>query len=218
MENEVKKSNILKIIGNVLFYGVILLLLIFSIITINTKEVEDIPNLFGNGFIAVKSDSMEGTFSKDSVIFVKVLKHSQKESIDVNDVITFYDQSINALNTHRVINKITQGSEVFYQTQGDNTPYPDEQLIHQSNVLAVYKRNIPKLGALLGFMQTQLGFGLLVILPMFLLLAYQAYVLFKDIYQIKKEKLLAQYELDKEAEKARMREELLKELNKEERK
>jgi predicted membrane protein len=69
------------------------------------------------------------------------------------------------------------------------------------------------------FLQTQLGFGLVVLLPIFLLLIYQGIVLFMHIYELKREKLLIeQKELQEkakqelEAEKERIRQELLKEL------
>ena len=53
----------------------------------------------------------------------------------------------------------------------------------------------------------------MVILPMFLLLAWQVYVLFKDIYQVKR-KLVQEYQSNQEAERT-YASELLEELRKE---
>jgi len=220
MENA-SKNKAFKIVLNIIFYGLIVFLLIFSIITITSRDREDIPNLFGYGFLAVESDSMEGTqkdsFKQNSLIFVKLLNDESRQNLKQGDVITFFDQRINALNTHRIINDPNEDGGLIF-TRGDKydgDPGKIDPAINRDGALAVYKGKISGLGSLLAFVQTRLGFGLLVILPMFLLLAWQVYVLFKDIYQVKKEKLVQEYQSNQEREKERMRQELLEELRRE---
>ena len=48
----------LKIAGNVVFYVVIILLFLFSIMNINAGGKGGIPNLFGKGYLSVKTNSM----------------------------------------------------------------------------------------------------------------------------------------------------------------
>lgn len=125
MENtnlEEKKSNKvifgLKIAGNVIFYAVIILLLIFSIMNIKAGSSNGgFPNIFGKGFLAVKTESMErenempteyndysiGEIKKNDLVYEKVLNSKSINNLKVGDVITFFDPSIKALNTHRII-------------------------------------------------------------------------------------------------------------------
>ena len=94
-----EKSNItikvLKIVGNVFFYLVIIFLLIFSIANIKVKKESDVPNVFGRGFIAVIRDSMEGneedSINEGDLIFVKMLDEKGIANLEIGDIVTFFD-------------------------------------------------------------------------------------------------------------------------------
>ncbi|WP_264229452.1 signal peptidase I [Acholeplasma laidlawii] len=227
--DEVKKDYSKTIKGikiglNVLFYTVIALLLLYSIIVITSRGANDIPNIFGNGFLAVETDSMVGdkpdSFNPNDLIFVRILNEEQKDALVVGDIITFKDPAKGgALNTHRIVDVRSDG---FIQTQGDNESQPDFYLLENSDIVAKYTGKWSGFGGFIIFLQSQLGFGLLVLLPIFLVLLYQGYVLLSNIFLIKKDKLEKTYEQDKaqaklelEQEKERMRQELLEELKKE---
>lgn len=147
MENtniEEKKSNKvifgLKIAGNVIFYAIIILLLIFSIMNIKAGSSNGgFPNIFGKGFLAVKTNSMErdtgsgsgvpsyyddysiGEIKKNDLVYEKVLNSKSINNLKVGDVITFFDPSIKALNTHRIIiiDKDDSGVVKSITCQGD---------------------------------------------------------------------------------------------------
>ena len=55
---------VLKIVGNVLFYSVIVVLFIFSLMNINAGQKNGIPNIFGNGYLRVLSNSMDADINK----------------------------------------------------------------------------------------------------------------------------------------------------------
>lgn len=140
---ETEKKNtplfILKIVGNVLFYAVIITLLLFSIMNINAGSKNGgFPNIFGRGFLSVQSDSMTRTknnsklpssyneysvqeFRKGDLLLVKVVNSKNINNLKVGDVITFYDLSINNLNSHRIVNleKNTLGDVIQIDVQGD---------------------------------------------------------------------------------------------------
>lgn len=140
---ETEKKNtplfILKIVGNVLFYTVIITLLLFSIMNINAGSKNGgFPNIFGRGFLSVQSDSMTRTknnsklpssydeysvqeFRKGDLLLVKVVNSKNINNLKVGDVITFYDLSINNLNSHRIVNleKNTLGDVIQIDVQGD---------------------------------------------------------------------------------------------------
>lgn len=224
--------SILKIVGNVVFYTLIFLLLVFSIANLQMKTDADIANVLGRGFLPVLSDSMEGdnpdSFNKGDLLFVKLLNEEDKQEIEVGDVITFFDLSISALNTHRVVEItsqyiVTQGDKAYdlnpYVPGGNNTN-KDYQVVTFVNIKAVHTGTLPGVGSAITYLQTPTGFAIFVIAPVVLLLAYQGYVLTKTLLAVNKEKIEAKHAVDKEqlleAEKERIRKELLEELKKEE--
>lgn len=224
-------KNVFKIIGNVLFYSLIVLLLLFSISNLSIKSNKDIANIMGRGFLPVISDSMEGnnsdSFNKGSLVLVKLLSESDKNELQVGDVITFYDLNLLALNTHRIVHitanyVVTQGDKAAsiapYVDGGNNTGVQYE-IVTYENIKAIRTGHINGVGRAISYLQTPVGFAIFVILPVVLLLAYQGFVLTKTLLAVNKEKIEAKHADEKqellEAEKERIRKELLEELKKE---
>lgn len=208
-----------------IFYLIIGFLLLFSIATLSVKTVKDIPNLFGKGFLAVheQADSMVGdnkdSFNPGDLVFVKVLSEKQKEALDLQKlkdegaVISFYDHNIRRINTHRVVgyNETTKS----LTTQGDNESSPDIIPVYRNDIIALYTGKAKGLGKPIAFMQTPLGFGLIVVMPTLALLIYQGIVLIRNIYISKEEKLKLSLEENIDLERERIRAELLEEMKKE---
>lgn len=121
-----------KIALNVLFYLLILLVLLLSISNIRAKNKNDqIPNIFGKGYLNVLSDSMTGdnkdSFNVGDMIIVKIANKKNISKLEVGNIITFYDYRLasnkgagSALDTHRIvyIDKTNIDSYVYY-TVGD---------------------------------------------------------------------------------------------------
>lgn len=133
---------ILKIVGNVVFYAVIVMLLLFSIMNINAGSKNGgFPHIFGRGFLSVQTNSMvrneNGSyydeleeayadydveqFAKGDLIYAKVIKEKNFDKLAEGDVITFYDESLKALNTHRIVHieRDDNGHIVLIAVQGD---------------------------------------------------------------------------------------------------
>lgn len=143
-ENEIKEKKtpkeltifILKIVGNVLFYLIIIGLFLFSIMNINAGSKNGgFPNLFGKGFLSVQTNSMErndkeqddvaewanykiGEINVGDLVWVTKFTKDDCSSLKVGDVITFYDSELEALNTHRIVYIAEDNLSVI--TQGDN--------------------------------------------------------------------------------------------------
>ncbi len=212
-----------KIGVSALFYLIIVLLLLFSIATLTRKTEKDIPNLFGFGFLAVneKADSMVGTerdsFNPNDLIFVRVLNKKQRDNLDLEKlyekrtVVSFFDMNRRVINTHRVVNYHQTTNTV--ETKGDNAPI-DEGHLNKVEILAIYQGKIKGAGKVVAFMQTQLGFGLVVIAPMLVLLGIQGYALIRNVYRSKEVKLKAQLDEQQAKERELMKKELLEELKK----
>lgn len=121
-----------KIALNVVFYILILLVLLFSISNIRAKNKNDqIPNIFGKGYLKVLSDSMTGdnkdSFNTGDMIIVKIANKKNISKLEVGNIVTFYDYRLasnkgagSALDTHRIvyIDKTNNDSYVYY-TVGD---------------------------------------------------------------------------------------------------
>lgn len=121
-----------KIALNVVFYILILLVLLFSISNIRAKNKNDqIPNIFGKGYLNVLSDSMTGdnedSFNTGDMIIVKIANKKNISKLEVGNIVTFYDYRFasnkgagSALDTHRIvyIDKTNNDSYVYY-TVGD---------------------------------------------------------------------------------------------------
>ena len=224
----------LKISGNVIFYVIIFLLLLFSIANLSVKTNSDVANILGRGFLPVVSDSMSGnkedSFNKGDLVFVKLISDDEKENLEIGQIVTFYDLSLAALNTHRIVDLgngfiVTQGDKANsiapYRSGEDNSGIQYE-IVAFENIKAVSTGHIGGVGSAINYLQTPVGFALFVILPVVLLLAYQGFVLTKTLLAVNKEKIEAQHATDKqallEAEKERIRKELLEELKKEQEK
>ena len=144
--------------------------------------------------LPVLSDSMEGdnadSFNKGDLLFVRTIKESQVDDLEIGDVVTFYDLSIAALNTHRVVEVtdsyiVTQGDKANainpYVIAGNNTG-KDYQIVTYENVKAVHTGTWSGVGSAVNYLQTPVGFALFIILPVVILLAYQGFVLTKGTF------------------------------------
>ena len=268
-ENKLEQQNVnkggwkkpVKIVLNVLFYTIVVLLLLFALATAigNVKQknrrkaaeeagsiVQDynIPTLFGIGLLSVQSDSMDMTTGNDGSVPIKkdsfligdllVVKTATKSRIakleKEKSIITYFDIVENKLITHRVVDILDNpdGSK-SYVTQGDrieiinpaaNYENPEDgyqvSVVKADEIIAVYSSKIKGGGSFLEFLQTRLGLGLCVLLPCFLFLIFEVFVLVRNIFAINKEKmqeeLANQPKFDAEAEKEKIRQQILAEM------
>jgi signal peptidase len=221
----------LKIMMNISFYVIIIGLILFAVANTKIKKENNIANIFGYGFLSVQSNSMLGelddSFEKGDMIFVKLLDETDRENLAVGDIITYYDMSIRAFNTHRIVEinleenyLVTQAD---YNQVSESTNTAPDQPIALDQAIAIYDGHIANLGTTLDYVQSPSGFAVVVILPVVIILFYEAFKLFKNIMALNKEKLELKYkeDLDKthellEIEKQKMREALIKELRQKE--
>lgn len=213
---------ILKIGVNTVFYIVIALLLVFSLANIQVKRENDIANVFGRGFLSVQSQSMSGdsedSFEMGDMVFVKMLDDSDRENLVVGDIVTYFDLTLRAFNTHRIIEVFENDGEMYLITQGDNTPGPD-QPIRAAEVKAMYLSKWSGFGDALDYLQSPTGFALFVILPVIIILVFEGILLVRNILALNKVKMEEKYALEKEkttadleAEKDKIRAQIMEEL------
>lgn len=230
MENQKKKRNVLKITLNIVFYLIIIFMFVFSISSIQRKKEDELPHLFGNAYMPIVTDSMEGNL-KDSLMvgdlaLVKLLDDAGREQLEVGDIIVFYRSS--RFIIHRIIDGYqTESGDVYLITKGDNTAENEvDGPVDLSRVIAVYSGNsVPAVGNAIIFLQTPTGFAVGILLPVALILIYYGVLMVANILAINKEKLALEFankaeesKVDLEAEKEKIRQQILEELKKEQEK
>lgn len=130
-------KKIIKLIGNIIFSILVLILLfvlgivIYSFIILDVQEKE-YCNIFGYSIFQIETGSMSKTLEIEDIIIVEL----GNDNINKNDIITF--RKDNNLVTHRVV-KIEDEKII---TKGDNNPKNDEP-IEKEDVLGKVKIIIP---------------------------------------------------------------------------
>lgn len=233
-KGKITPKRVVLIVLNVFFYAFILLMLLFSIANIRAKSEDDIPNIFGRGFLSVQSDSMNGdfkdSFKKGDLIFVDMLSDKEIDKLKVGDIISYYDIQLRNFNTHRIVE--IQGQ--YFVTQGDlaakdpKTKYvPGEEndpntyeIISKTQVKSKYVSHWNGAGKTYDFIVEH--FEWTVVLPVALIVIVEVILLVRNIIRLNQEKLKEKYEKEKfedlsdlEAAKEKLRQEILEELKRE---
>ncbi len=194
MKNKVKK------ILNAIIDVIVVLILVVSILVVVlslTSKSSGVPNIFGYAPLNVASYSMEPTINKGDLIFSEVTNDIGYE-YKVGDIVTFPIEidGIETFNTHRIIEVIEDNGITYYKTQGDNkdtNPIADEEMQTSATIVAKYTgKKIGGIGNFFGFIRTQLGFFLCVLLPMILFFVYEAIRVILNLLAYNKEKTLAE--------------------------
>lgn len=140
-----------KIKQNAIFRHILLvicgLLLGINIYLINAYNLlgNKLPMPFGYGAAVVLSGSMEPTFSKDDLIFVK-----KTNNIDIGDIVVY--QSNNSLVVHRVVSI----DDDVVTTKGDANNIEDSSF-DKSAIKGVVIGCIPKFGIVVNAIKTPSG-------------------------------------------------------------
>ena len=193
------KSNAKKIINTIVDVLIVLVLVVsilMVVLSLTTKS-SGVPNIFGYAPMNVASYSMEPTINKGDLIFTKITDDADYE-YKVGDIVSFPIKidGVDTFNTHRIVEIVEDDGITYYITQGDNketNPIPDEVMQTSYSIVAVYTgTKIPGIGNFFGFIRTQLGFFLCVLLPMILFFVYEAIRVVMNLLAYNKEKTLAE--------------------------
>jgi len=155
-DKDVKKRKfLLKTVGNVLSYTLIILLVI-CVALIAISAITDGP---GNGLsigpyklIVVLSDSMNPSLSVGSLAIAKGVP---QEVLSVGDIITYHPlDGRDTLVTHRISEKNTDNS---FLTKGDASNAPDSNPVLYEEIVGKVVFSIPFLGYVFSFIKTPPG-------------------------------------------------------------
>ena len=202
-------KKVLKGFVSVLSWVVLVFALIMTIFAFSVDKSSGISNLFGFIPLTVESDSMAPTFVQSDLIIdreiddIAVLKEG--------DVITFWTiiNGNKVINTHRITEVHLVNGNISFTTKGDNNSIKDSLDVYPSDIVGKWTGvKIPALGGIIGFLRTQLGFCICVIIPLALFFLFELYKFIAVIIEIKNP---AAPQLDEEEIKRRAIEEYLAE-------
>lgn len=203
-----KAKTVLTKIANIIAIIIGVFVLVVAVAAITSKP-NGYAQFFGYTVYAVKTDLMEGnkpdSFNKNALIFVKLLGDEEKDSLEEDQVITFWDDigGKEELNTHRIISKYEENGNVYYYTQGDNAPDSDPA-VNSEKVVGVYASKIEGLGGVVLFVQSPTGFLVTVVIPSALVVIYCGFLLVRNIVSYSRVK--------REEDIEKIKEELKKEM------
>ena len=181
-----------------------------------------------DGSVPIKKDS----FLIGDLLIVKTATKKRLDKIEAEkSIVTYYDSFEQKLITHRVVDVFdnADGTRTF-AVQGDRievvNPAVDYKpgdeytyqvdFLNESEIIAIYSGKMKGAGSFLEFLQTKLGLGLCVLLPCFLFLVFEVIVLIRNIFAVNKEKMKEEYanqpQFDAEAEKEKIRQQILAEM------
>lgn len=173
---------------------IVVLAAFFVIVTFTMKgNGAEIPRLFGYSMMTVQSGSMEPTISEGDVIIVKETELSELEEGDIITFHTVIDMK-SVINTHRIVEVNREGDMLQFITKGDANEEADLSVVSSGNVIGKYCVRIPKVGLILDFLSTSMGFLIVIVLPLLLLFLYQAYNLINVIVEMKKQAVISAVE------------------------
>lgn len=138
-----QKPKVRKIVKNLLFAALAVLLLSIFGSVITTKIRGGTPNVFGYYVFVVQTSSMEPTLKPGDVILSKTPKDAS--GLTAGTIVTFKTKSGQRV-THRIIDVVAQEDKVAYVTKGDNPiNSPDADLLYPEQIEAVFVYKLPKM-------------------------------------------------------------------------
>lgn len=210
--NKTKTKKIIDIVVNVILWLFVIFSIFVTVVAVSVdKDGENVPIVGGKCYLTVLSSSMEGKkpdgiaadkpsgFNKGDLIVAKYIGKDleAKTKLGIGDVISFRfdvnnDGKIDKgeLNTHRIVDLVKdgEGNVTGYITKGDNNLTNDANPVYFGDIVAVYSgRRLVGIGNVLTFLSSKLGFGLCIILPLFLFFAYELFVFIKTLLTVKNE-------------------------------
>ena len=173
------KQQILTVVGIALCVILIPMLIINCTLLIKGwTNNNKVPSVFGYSPMIVLTDSMAGSnndsFNGGDLIFIKTV---EAEEVKKGDVISFFDPTGNGstITSHRVVDVIHENGKISFKTKGDNNNTEDKLPVPSENLVGAYTGfRIAGAGNIAMFMQTPWGLIICVIVPIILLIAWDA--------------------------------------------
>lgn len=178
-------KKLIKIVYNCLFYLISIFLLILIIISF-TSDNDGFMKINRYSFFYVEGDSMYPVIKDGDYIAINT---NIKNKYEEGDVISFYYEIDEGyiIVVHKIVKSEVVGNSYSYITRGINNDDVDEKIVTSEQIIGEYKGfRVPLLGYVVEFGRTQIGYFILVVMPLGLVLLISTYELIKEIDKRKK--------------------------------
>ena len=168
------KHKILTVIGTVLCLILIPILIVNCLLIVRSYTSDEVPSVGGYLPLIVLTDSMYPVIESGDLI---ICHTAEPEEIRVGDVIAFFDPAGNGTTivSHRVMEVTEKDGRIAWRTKGDNNNTEDRLAVREDKLVAVYEgTRLRGFGNVALFMQTTPGLIVCVVLPLMLLVGYDA--------------------------------------------
>ena len=164
-------KQIVNLIVNVVLVVAIILAAISTYVSFVSTSGNGVPSILGVSVLSIQTDSMYPTLKMGDLIVDTTVKDASK--LRPGDIITFWTniEGNRVLNTHRISQVYQFGDNLKFVTSGDKYGTLDPIDVHESEIIGKYQFHIPGLGKVVDYLQTPVGFFILVIIPV--LVEYQ---------------------------------------------
>lgn len=161
-------SNARKILKRVVSVTVsaLVLIMILAVCYLMYCQISGKVAFIGNyATVKIITPSMEPTIPTGTYIIAEKV---QAEAVQEGDVILFYSRDpaiYGKINTHRVVQVVTENGERSFITKGDHNPENDSFPVYENDLVGRYVKNAENLTAFVGFFSKPYVFFLVVIIP-----------------------------------------------------
>ena len=192
-----KTRKVINTIVNVVLVVAIIMAALCTYISFVSTEGNGVPGFLGVRLLTVESDSMYPKIKEGDLVIDTPVKDASK--LQKGDIITYWTtiQGEYVLNTHRINNVFDGGNFILFETKGDKNDYPDPQQVHESEIVGKYAFHIPAVGSLVKYIQTPLGFFIVVIIPVLIFFIYHLVQFFRVLFEYQNVKMLIKYEQER---------------------
>jgi len=146
------KNKVISIIGNIMFWVLIVTILISAFLFANSDSKE--KSIFGYRYYNVITPSMTPTISVGSAVFVKMVDPTTLKEGDIITYSTSVDGKV--VVTHRINKVINDDLGLRFITKGDANNVTDLNPVKASYVIGKVNLFIPHLGNILVYMQERI--------------------------------------------------------------
>lgn len=160
----------IKIMGNVVFYIILISLLLITLIMGKATKTGQAPSFLGYKVYSVLTGSMSPTIEQGGLV---IIKETSPQGVKKGDVITFGSASTENVTTHRVID-IENSDGIKFVTKGDANNVEDPNPVDSSLLIGKVVKFIPYAGSIAMFIQENMFLiiaGLIVAFIIFMLIA-----------------------------------------------
>ena len=166
-----KKSIVFLIIASVI--SVLFVALAAFNITLAVKfqtAPQSLPSVFGAAPIVIDSDTLSPVVNRNDLVFVRT-SEAAKSSAEFGDFVAFRFEGV--LLIEPVIGEeFSSAEETLYILQNSTELDKAFFSVNERDILGVYSRRIPKVGAVFSFMQSSVGIAVLLLVSTALYFIY----------------------------------------------